>query len=156
HPGSLVGLARDSATISATAAFKRSPYLDYHATLKGPVAINGLYFPLPESNQSEYNTSDLSFTLGHVSIDIGKFHTPTLNIGHVQAVPDNQGVVHLSAPLLKGANAALGALPITGAVSVDLIFHASRIRFHLSLPPPFSFSPKTPAQGDVYLISDNE
>jgi hypothetical protein len=124
---------------SASGASPLTPaHVTVQATLHGAVAINGLYLPVPEANESQYDTSDQSFTIHRVSIEIGTFHTFNIDLGHVQAFPLDHGAVHVTDVLLKGANAALGALPIKDKISIDLLFHASRTRFHLALPPPFA------------------
>jgi Concanavalin A-like lectin/glucanases superfamily/PKD domain len=145
----------------ATAAFKHNPFLIYHATLKGPVAVNGLYLPVPEANQSEYDQGNETITLGRVSVEIGPYHAQNVALDNIKVLPDSHGVAHVSDLFLKGVNAALGALPIKGSITVDLIYHASRTRFHLQLPPPFTLGAHVGSQGpatngDVYVISDNE
>jgi PKD repeat protein len=135
----------------------------YHASIGGRVAINGLYVPsvyapLPKGVKTEYDTYDSSIALkglDSVSLQVGPF--PTLKVPlNLKVTPDKHGVFHVvNVDAAGNAPKLLGGLPVRGAFSIDLIYHASRVKLGLGLPSIFSFQGTKAAQGDAYLISDN-
>jgi uncharacterized delta-60 repeat protein len=125
--------------------------------VKGPVAINGLYVPVPESIKTEYDSNGnvAAANLSQVSVRVGPFLTKTIPL-KFKVTPNKEGVYHLI-KVEPAANTPkfLGDLPISGSFAIDLIKHASRVKVGLGLPSPFSFGGKRTASGQVFLISDN-
>lgn len=130
----------------------------YSATIRGPVAINGLYLPVPRSVKTKYDSWFATIALDgaeKVSLQIGPFPTQEIPL-NLKVTPDKKGVFHL-VDVDKSAKApkVLGGLPVRGAFSVDLLRHKSRVKVGLGLPSIFSFQGNKTVNGDVYLISDN-
>ena len=128
----------------------------YHATIGGPVAINGILLPIPESVKSEYDS--WFATIGLKGLDKIKLEIPPLLSKEVplnlKVTPDKKGVFHVF-DVDQAIPKLIGALPTRGALSIDLIKHASKIKVGLGLPSFFSFQGNKTAQGDAYLIADN-
>ena len=133
-------------------------YANYKATIGGPVAINGLYVPIPEGVKTDYDTATSSIDVAGTSripLRIGPFETQGIDLS-LKVTPNKSGVFHVvDVDQAFNTPKLLGSLPIRGAFSIDLIYHASKVHVGLGLPSPFSFGGKKTAQGDVYLISDN-
>ncbi len=124
--------------------------------ISGPVAINGLYVPLPESVKSFYDSNgNVSAVTNAVSVRVGPFLTQTFPLKFT-VKPNSQGVFHL-VNLDPATNTPkfLGSLPISGRFSIDLIYHQSKVAIGLGLPSPLTFGGKHAASGTAYLISDN-
>jgi uncharacterized delta-60 repeat protein len=126
------------------------------ATVAGPVAINGLYVPVPKTVKTDYDSQNrvALHDLSHIELKFGTFVTKDIDL-HFQATP-KQGVYHL-VDVNPEVNTPkfLGSLPISGSFSIDLIAHASRVHIGVGLPSPFSFGAKKTAQAKLYLYSDN-
>ena len=130
----------------------------WDAKIGGPVAINGLYVPIPNGVKSEYDTATSSISatgLSSIPVRIGPFETQRIPI-NLKITPNTQGVFHaIDVDQAAGTPKFLGSLPIRGAFSIDLTYHASKVKIGVGLPVPLSFGPGKTANGDAYLISDN-
>jgi hypothetical protein len=131
----------------------------YNASIGGPVAINGIYLPIPKGVKTAYDSYESTIGLkgaDSISLQIGPIPTQKIPLVSLKVTPDKHGVFHVI-NVDESANAPkfLGGLPIRGALSVDLIRHASKVKIGLGLPSMFSFQGNKAAQGDAYLISDN-
>jgi hypothetical protein len=130
---------------------------DYHATIRGPVAINGIYVWLPPVVKTEYDSGEHTIALADASsipVRVGPFLTQKIPL-HLKVEPNKKGVFHVvDVDQAFNTPAFLGSLPVRGALSIDLINHASKVKVGVGLPSIFSFGKKA-AQGDAYLISDN-
>ncbi len=159
-------LASDPAArtaISLPAALKNALYL-YHATVSGPVALNGLYIPVPEGVKTVYDTGDGTIGLGRLDLRLGPFGTQTLDLSEHITLTNlfpgdcythpTQGFRLVPSGLLSGGT-KIGGLPIQGGVAIDLLDHSSRATFKVGLPNIFGFAPGQPAQGTLCLNSDN-
>ena len=132
-----------------------------HATINGPVAIDGLYLPVPESVQSNFDDWNSTIQIGQpIPIAIGTYRLASIALNTVVGDPDPRtGLVPLKANVgLNGSNQSIGALPLGGTVDVNLStattadgFNISKVKLHVKLPSPF---PSLPVDG--YLESDNE
>jgi hypothetical protein len=130
----------------------------YHATIGGPVAINGIYLPVPETVKTEYDGGESTIGLkglDKISLQIGPIPTQKVPL-NLKVTPDKHGVFHIfdvdqsvTTPKL------LGSLPVRGALSIDLINHASKTKVGLGLPNFFNIAGNKTANGDAFLISDN-
>jgi hypothetical protein len=131
-----------------------------HATVHGPVAIDGLYLPLLESVQSDFDDGDSTIQIGKpIPIIVGQYHLASIGLNATIGAPDPH--THL-VPLvpnvgLTGNNKSFGGLPLSGTVDVNLSsfrtadgFNISKVKVHVKLPSPIS----VPVDG--YLESDNE
>jgi uncharacterized delta-60 repeat protein len=131
------------------------------AVINGPVAINGLYVPVPQDVSSGYRLDDAGVvSVGiegkrQISVRVGPFLTQTFSL-EKRIVPNKQGIFHL-VDIDEAANTPkfLGSLPVRGAFAIDLARHKSYVRVGLGLPFPLTFGAKQAAQGDVKLLSDN-
>ncbi len=130
----------------------------YSATIRGPVAINGLYLPVPSGVKTKYDSYEATIALDgadKIPIQIGPFPTKEIPLS-LKVKPDKKGVFHLvNVDESAKAPKFLGGLPIRGAFSVDLLRHRSRVKVGLGLPSIFSFQGGQTANGDVYLTADN-
>ncbi len=130
----------------------------YKGTVAGPVAINGLYLPVPAGVKTSYNGYTHKVAIANaerVSLRIGPFETQKIDLGF-KVEPNKFLVFHvINVDSSTQTPKFLGALPIRGAFGVDLIYHKSFVKIGLGLPSPLSFGGKVAAQGDVRLISDN-
>jgi hypothetical protein len=130
----------------------------YTATIPGPVAINGLYLPVPQSVKTKYDSYNATIALDgadRVALQVGPFPTVAIPL-NLKVTPDKHGVFHVvNVDQSAKAPKALGGLPIRGAFSVDLIRHASRVKVGLGLPAFFSIQGGKTVNGDAYLVSDN-
>ena len=108
----------------------------YEGRIAGPVALNGLYVPVPRSVKTVYDsTGNVSVDgANRVSVQIGPFPTQSFDL-KFKINPNKLGVFHL-VNVDESANAPklLGSLPIRGAFSIDLIHHASKIKVGVGLP----------------------
>jgi hypothetical protein len=129
-------------------------FLDYVGTVKGPVAMNGLYMPLPESATSQYDSGRLSVGIPPIEIRFGDYKTVRVDLSK-QLIPDKNGVAHLVDANLSGKVPVLGGLPVQGGIAIDLTPGVSRTKLHVGLPNVFTLGGGQPAQGDVTLLSDN-
>ena len=133
-----------------------SKFYFYNATLQGPVALNGIFVPVREGDETVWDSGDQTIKLGRVNFEFGKFHTFVSNLKTVSVKPNAQGYAHLADLPLGGKDKGLLGFPVTGDVSFDLFKRFSRTTVHVALPKPLDFGPLQTAQGNVYLISNNE
>ena len=150
---------------AARAAGIKNALYTYHATVTGPVALNGLYVPVPHAVKTVYDTGDGTIGLGSVPLRVGPLGTQTLNLGfHVtlQNLPvsdcyshPTQGYRLLDSGTLNTGVKKIAGLPVQGGVGVDLLNHSSRIILNVGLPNIFGFAPGNPAQGTLCLNLDN-
>jgi hypothetical protein len=158
-----MGAARDGGARARAAGILNALYV-YHASVTGPVAINGLYVPVPHAVASVYDTNDGTVGLGSVALRIGPFGTQTLNLSFhlsLQNLPvsdcyshPTQGFRLLDSGSVK-KDTTIEGLPVQGGIGVDLLYHSSRVTLNLGLPNIFGFAPGQPAQGTVCLNLDN-
>jgi uncharacterized delta-60 repeat protein len=145
----------DCFELASVAEINKAGY--FIGKVKGPVSINGLYAPVPESVKTEYDSNGnvAAADLSQISVRVGPFLTKTIPL-KFKVTPNKEGVFHLI-NVEPAANTPkfLGSLPISGSFAIDLIKHASRVKVGLGLPSPFSFGGKRTAQGQVFLYSDN-
>jgi uncharacterized delta-60 repeat protein len=126
----------------------------YTGKIAGPVAINGLYVPVPKGVKSSYD-SDGTISAGTLSVRVGPFLTQKVDL-NFKITPNKQGVYHIvNVDVAGSAPKLLGSLPVRGAFALDLVKHKSKVKVGIGLPSPLSFGGKKTAQGDVLLISDN-
>jgi uncharacterized delta-60 repeat protein len=147
--------AGDCFELASVAEIDKAGY--FIGKVKGPVSINGLYVPVPESVKTEYDSNGnvAAADLSQVSVRVGPFLTKTIPL-KFKVTPNKEGVFHLiNVEPATNTPSFLGSLPISGSFSIDLIKHASRVKVGLGLPSPFSFGGKRTAQGQVFLYSDN-
>jgi hypothetical protein len=125
----------------------------YHASIRGPVKINGLEIPLGR-NRSDYDSADGSIDLGRVSVKVGPLPTQeTLLAKKIQ--PDRDGRFHLVSVKAQGKR-TLAGMPIGGGVSIDLLRgRRSEVTFDVGLPNVFTFGSGDPAQGALTVLLDN-
>lgn len=145
----------DCFELASVAEINKAGY--FTGKVKGPVAINGLYVPVPESVKTEYDSNGnvAAADLSQVSVRVGPFLTKTIPL-KFKVTPNKEGVFHLiNVEPAANTPKLLGSLPISGSFAIDLIKHASRVKVGLGLPSPFSFGGKRTASGQVNLISDN-
>ncbi len=145
----------DCFELASVAEINKAGY--FTGKVKGPVAINGLYVPVPESIKTEYDSNGniAAANLSQVSVRVGPFLTKTIPL-KFKVTPNKEGVYHLiNVEPATNTPKFLGDLPISGSLAIDLIKHASRVKVGLGLPSPFSFGGKRTASGQVFLISDN-
>jgi uncharacterized delta-60 repeat protein len=145
----------DCFELASVAEINKAGY--FIGKVKGPVSINGLYVPIPESVKTEYDSNGniAAADLSQVSVRVGPFLTKTIPL-KFKVTPNKEGVYHLiNVEPATNTPKLLGDLPISGSFAIDLIKHASRVRVGLGLPSPFSFGGKRTASGQVNLISDN-
>jgi hypothetical protein len=151
--------ATDRGTSAQGDERKVSYVWDYHATIRGPVALNGLYLPLPRTQPTEYDSGESSISLGQVTVEVGSFKLGPYPVPKTVVTPDRKGRFHLGdIPLLPSSAKVLGGLQIFAAtkVSVDLVHHASLTTIALEMPSPFTYGGREAAKGDVVLRSDNQ
>jgi uncharacterized delta-60 repeat protein len=149
------GSASDCFEIAAVPQPGKPGYLQ--GKVAGPVAINGLYVPVPKGIKTEYDSNGnvAIANLSQVSVRIGPFLTKTIPL-KFKITPNREGIYHLiNVEPATNTPKFLGSLPISGLFAIDLIQHASRVRVGIGLPSPLSFGGKRAAQGQVNLISDN-
>jgi uncharacterized delta-60 repeat protein len=145
----------DCFELASVAEINKAGY--FTGKVKGPVSINGLYAPVPESVKTEYDSNGnvAAADLSQVSVRVGPFLTKTIPL-KFKVTPNKEGVFHLiNVEPAADTPKFLGSLPISGSFAIDLIKHASRVKVGLGLPSPFSFGGKRTAQGQVFLYSDN-
>ncbi len=129
----------------------------YIGRIAGPVAVNGLYIPVPKTLRTAYGSEG---TLAvekaeKLSIRVGPFLTKDIDLNQ-RIVPNKFLTYHLvNVDLATNTPKFLGSLPVRGAFSVDLGYHKSYVTAGLGLPSPLSFGAKRAAQGDVRMVSDN-
>ena len=125
----------------------------YHATIRGPVRLNGLDLPLGRA-RSDYDSAKATIDLGRARVQVGDF--PTVEIPIAKTIePDAHGRFHLMSAKAPGS-AKLGGLPVTGGVSIDLLRgRRSETTVNLGLPNVFTFAGGDRAQGAVTLLADN-
>ena len=140
-------------------------YFWYHATVHGPVAINGLYFPIPEAVKTEYDDGASTIGLGTVPLRAGPFGTFPLPLNLTvtpQTIPADPANCYASPTkgfhlLPSGLNLTpkIGGLPVGGGAAIDWLDHSTRIIGKVNLPNVFGFAPGQPAQGTLCMNLDN-
>lgn len=154
RPGTTVGHLGNRATAAA-----RTRYETYHAEIHGPVALNGLYVPVPEQVKTEYDSRDGTVGLGDIPVRVGSILTTRVPLS-LKIRPDKHGEFQLAyAEKAVGAVAKLFGLPIDGGVNIILgkpAKYMSTATLSLGLPKIFDFPDKKGAQGSADLILDNE
>lgn len=128
----------------------------FTATIPGPVALNGLYLPIPQGVRSIYDSSGrVSLDgLSRVGLRVGPIPTQPLPLNY-QITPTH-GKFHLVdvGPTFN-APKVLGGLKLEGSLSIDLFPHASSVKVGLGLPVPFRFATGARAQAKAFLRLDN-
>jgi uncharacterized delta-60 repeat protein len=129
----------------------------FEGKITGPVAINGLYVPLPKGVSTLYD-SDGNVSLAaasHLGVRVGPFLTQDIPL-KFKITPNKFLVYHLiNVDSATNTPKFLGSLPIRGAFSIDLLYHKSWVKVGIGLPSPLSFGGGRTAQADVTLKSDN-
>lgn len=127
----------------------------YQGKIAGPLAINGLYVPVPQGLTTTFDsTGNVSFA-SNISVRIGPFPTQDIPL-KFKVVPNKFLVYHLiNVDSSTTTPKFLGSLPIRGAFSIDLLYHKSWVKVGIGLPSPLSFGGGRTAQADVTLKSDN-
>jgi uncharacterized delta-60 repeat protein len=149
------GAANECFEIAPVAQSGKAGYLQ--GKIAGPVAINGLYVPVPKGIKTEYDSNGnvAIANFSQVPVRVGPFLTKTIPL-KFKVTPNREGIYHLiNVEPATNTPKFLGSLPISGLFAIDLIQHASRVRVGIGLPSPLSFGGKRAAQGQVNLISDN-
>jgi len=139
----------------ATASSASTRLFRYHATVKGPVSLNGIYVPLPESVKTEYDSSKHTLGLGEVRVQVGPYRLPGADLS-VTVDPDTSGKFRLfdqSVP--SKVRKAVSGLPLR-SVQIDLVpGGGSDTTFNVALPNIFTFPGEAEIQGRVVLHADN-
>jgi hypothetical protein len=147
------------------ASFNLFDLYGFTATITGPVAINGLYVPVPSGGKTFYDTRDSTVSAGHYgSLSLGFLGDLKLNLDLTvkkDKIPAGGCYSHATMGyhlptngLLKG-DTKIAGLPIGGSLAVDLLYRSSRITATVSLPNIFKLSDDSPVQGTVCLNTDN-
>jgi uncharacterized delta-60 repeat protein len=129
----------------------------YEGKVSGPVAINGLYVPVPKGVTTVYDSDGNVSVEGasNIPVRIGPFLTQDIPL-KFKVQPNKFLVYHLiNIDSATNTPKFLGSLPIRGAFSIDLLYHKSWVKVGIGLPSPLSFGGKRAAQADVLLKSDN-
>ena len=127
----------------------------YHATIKGPVLVNGLYIPVPEDVTSEYDSGTLQVGLGTHQLRFGSYRTVSIPLD-LRVVPDSSGKYNLGDIDLSGAIPKIGGLKSDAKVSVDFFYRQTRITFHLGLPNIFHIPGSTNGpQASLVVFTQN-
>jgi hypothetical protein len=127
----------------------------YHATLKGPVAINGIYVPLPATRVTEYDTGTSSVGIGKATVQVGPYRLPGVDLAMTVPPRKPKVRVELGNYGLEGNVKALGGLPVGARVKGALLDRKSEFAFELALPNVFTLLSKTPARISVFVLNDN-
>ena len=129
----------------------------FEGKIAGPVAINGLYVPVPKAVVTMYD-SDGNVSLAaasHLGVRVGPFLTQDIPL-KFKITPNKFLVYHLiNVDSATNTPKFLGSLPIRGAFAIDLLYHKSWVKVGIGLPSPLSFGGGRTAQADVTLKSDN-
>jgi hypothetical protein len=137
-------------TQSAAAA----SFVDYHAEIDGPVLINGLLVPIPESQHSVYDTGDNSIGLGQHEMRFDGWRTPAVDLS-LKVTPDRFGVFRVANVQLLGKALRLAGLPVDASASVDFLYRKTRVTFTATLPNIFTFAGGKPAQAQLVAYLAN-
>ena len=149
---------------SARATVNLHDLYHFHATITGPVAINGLYVPVPHGVKTEYDSGDNTVGLGHFPLSLGPLGSQDLALNlkvAPQKIPAGgcySGATmgyHLPTNGLLQGDTKIAGLPIGGNLEIDLLYRSSRITATVRLPNIFRLSDDSPVQGTVCLNSDN-
>ena len=130
------GAANECFEIASVAQSGKAGYLQ--GKIAGPVAINGLYVPVPKGIKTEYDSNGnvAIANLSQVSVRVGPFLTKTIPL-KFKVTPNREGVYHLiNVEPATNTPKFLGSLPISGSFAIDLINHASRVKVGIGLPSP--------------------
>lgn len=124
------------------------------ASIRGPVALNGVLVPLPSRLKSTYDSGAGTIDLGRSSVRFGPIPSQEVLIAKRVATPlggrFEMGAVKLS------AGQSLGGLPLqAGAVWTLFGNRRSELVFSVGLPNVFTVGAGQPAQGAVKVLVDN-
>ena len=126
----------------------------YTATIKGPVALNGLLLPIPAGVESDYDSLTKSINIPSVPVWFGRYRTKVAELTRRQIEPDNSGRYHLVDVPLSSAF-ELAGLKLESDVSFDLVYRASKTRLTVALPKVFTIGRDRGAQGWLEVTADN-
>lgn len=135
--------------------YKSTLYLVDQATIKGPLAINGLYLPVPEFATTSFDTSDQSVSIGKVKIGVGDYTTRTVDLGHIITVPDASGRVHLGAFSLTGSVPSLAGFPLGADFDLDLVYHATQVGAQIKFPNVLTYDDGSAVTVTARLLISN-
>lgn len=127
----------------------------YHAEIDGPVAINGLYVPVPESQHSAYDTYDGTIGLGNHETLFGTYRTLPVNL-NLAINPDSSGYFKIADVSLKGAVPKIGGLAPDAGVTLGFVNRKTQVVFHLKLPAVFKFEGGGDAEAKATFLMSNE
>lgn len=126
----------------------------YHAEVDGPVAINGLYVPLPESQHSAYDTYASTIGLGDHQTLFGSYRTLPVDL-NLTIDPDKHGYSKIADVSLAGAIKSIGGLHPDAGVTLGFVNRKTEVDFQLKLPGIFSFG-KGVAEAKATFFTSNE
>jgi hypothetical protein len=126
----------------------------YHASINGPVALNGLYLPIPSGSGSEYDSRDSAINVPSIPVYFGEYRTKVAALTRQTITPDRNGRYHLLDIPLSSPFKLFG-LRVEASAAFDLIRHASLTTLHVGLPAVFTLGDGRQAQGNAELHSDN-
>jgi hypothetical protein len=127
----------------------------YHAEIDGPIAINGLYVPVPERQHSAYDTFDSTIGLGNHQTLFGTYKTLPVNL-NLTVDPDKHGYFKVADVALSGAIPSIGGLKPDAGVTLGFVNHKTEVDFHLKLPKIFKFGNGDDAEASATFFMSNE
>ena len=143
--------------IARTIARPLSDYFVYHATINGPIALNGLPIPVPTSVKTEYDSWEATVSIGTFPITLGfpGIVVKTFAIPLQLKVIPTKGRYQL--PPMKTGKLKLFGLKMGGGVDIALLNgRKSEIKISLILPAVFSNGLNKEAEGRVTVQASNQ
>lgn len=134
---------------------RKFPLSYFRATIKGPVAVNGLYVPVPSSVETQYDQQTDSLGLGKRELRFGKYGTPPVDL-NLKVIKNSFGYYHVRDVSLAGALPKIGGLSIEPTASLDFFPGKTRITLNAAIPKVFTFGDGNAAAGGLVLYADNE
>ncbi|MDT7799705.1 MAG: hypothetical protein QOI78_3138, partial [Actinomycetota bacterium] len=127
-----------------------------HATVQGPVQLNGLPVPVPGQFTSDYDTLEDTIKLGtrEIGFDLGGRHVSLGKLDLNTTIPGT--TKHRVAEVNLANMPLLGGLGVEGAASVDFVSPGeSRLNAQVRLPKFFSMGDAEPAYMRVQFAASN-
>ena len=131
-------------------------FMDYKATIEGPVALNGLPVPVPRDVKTEYDSGKETISLGSKPILLPRPGGGTFKVADIpldlKIEPKKTrdypgGVFTLVSKKIEGDLKGWGGLPRGGAVELLLINKASIAKVALKLPNVFTLANRRAVEG---------
>lgn len=126
----------------------------YRAKIKGPVAINGIYVPIPNDRETVYDQAKGTIGVGTVDVRIGPYHLGEVDLSRTLPPSGPKARLDLGSFDLEKKVPLFGGFKVGAKASLALLNRRSEAKIGVRLPNIFQLGKNT-ALAQVSVLSNN-